>query len=149
RQRDYQARFRLADIFTPQVVIDGMHQCLGNDETEVSDLIRKAAARPKIDVQIRRMDGEGKFQIEVNGGEGRADVYIACADEESQVDVKAGENRGRKLHHVAIVRKLRKTGKLDPKGHFVGEVSAGTSGPGRLIAFVQEPKSGAVVGIGL
>jgi len=149
RQRDYQVRLKLPDVFTPQIVVDGVRQCIGNNEAEVVNLIRKAAATPKVDVQIRGLDGAGKFQIEVNGGEGRGDVYVAFADEESQSDVSGGENRGRKLHHVAIVRKLRKAGKLDAKGNFLGEVSAGLPGPGRLIAFVQEPRTGAVAGVGL
>jgi hypothetical protein len=50
---------------------------------------------------------------------------------------------------VAIVRKLRKLGKLDRQSNFHGELSVAPFAGGRVIAFVQEPGTGAVLGAAL
>jgi len=152
RQQDYARRLNLPEVYTPQIVIDGFRQCVGSSEADAAALIRKAAEKPKLDLRMRDGARPGTVEIDVKGGSdghGGGDVYIAFADDEAQSDVLSGENRGMKLHHIAIVRKLRKIGKLDKPAEFKREVPVSSFGRGRLIAFVQDPGSGAVTGVGL
>jgi len=149
RQNDYDLRFKVPQVYTPQMVVDGVRQCVGSGEAEAEDLIRKAAELPKLSVHIRGGERAGTVAIEVSGDARaghRADVYAALAENDAQSDVLAGENRGLKLHHVAIVRKLRKLGKLDRNAGFRGELSVTSFAGGRAIVFVQDPGSGQVLG---
>ena len=149
RQQAYDLHFKMSEPYTPQMVVDGSRQCVGSSEVEAEDLIRSAAGQPGLDVRIAAGNRTGTVTIEVNGAAtpGRhGDVYAALAENDAQSDVLAGENRGLKLHHVAVVRKLRKLGKLDKQSDFHGELSVGSFAGGRVIAFVQEPGTGAVLG---
>jgi hypothetical protein len=71
-------------------------------------------------------------------------VYIAYAADSGTQDVLRGENKGRRLHHVAIVKSLRRAGTVDSKSGFRTEVPVETGA--RLIVFVQEPENGPVWG---
>jgi hypothetical protein len=76
-------------------------------------------------------------------------VVLALNLAESQVD--SGENSGRRLSHVGVVRSLTRIGSLEKGKSFGQDVSVrippGTDrGNLRLIAFVQEPGPGRVVG---
>jgi len=149
RQNAYDLRFKVPQIYTPQMVVDGIHQCVGSEEAEAEELIRKAAEQPKLVTRLYGGERAGVVSIEVEGGAARAhraDVYAALAENDAQSDVLAGENRGMKLHHVAIVRKLRKLGKLDKNGGFRGELSVASFAGGRAIVFVQDPGTGQVIG---
>jgi hypothetical protein len=149
RQQEYDTRLK-SEPFTPQMVVDGSRQCVGSSVMEAGAAIRAAAGEPKLTIRIVPGSHAGFVSVEVDGSAGphRADVYAALA-EDGESSVLAGENRGAKLHHVAIVRKLRKLGKLDKASSFRGEISIDSFAGGRLVAFVQEPDDGPVLGTAL
>ena len=65
--------------------------------------------------------------------------------EELSHTVPRGENAGRKLKHAPVVRALRKVADV-PAAGWRGEV-AFVAGPRlRAVLFVQEPRSGKIVG---
>jgi hypothetical protein len=45
-------------------------------------------------------------------------VYVAQAAESGTQDVLRGENKGRRLHHVAIVKSLKQVGRVDTRSGF-------------------------------
>ena len=45
-----------------------------------------------------------------------AEVYFALADDSDTSQVSAGENKGRTLHHVAVLRSLQKIGAVKRGG---------------------------------
>ena len=59
-------------------------------------------------------------------------------------DVVRGENRGRRLHHVAIVKELKQIGVVDDHAAFKTTVPQDRGS--RLIVFVQELGNGNVWG---
>src|SRR5260370_15048524 len=83
---------------------------------------------------------------------GRAILYVALADNRAESHVARGENAGRSLAHVAVTRILKPVGTIDLGGALTKEVTltiqpgTGTNGS-RLIAFIQDPKSGHVLGV--
>lgn len=147
RQQVYDTRLK-SEPYTPQMVVDGGRQCVGSNVLEAGAAIRAAASQPKLAMRIVPSTHAGFVSIEVDGSAApahRADVYAAFADD-GESNVLAGENRGARLHHVAIVRKLRKLGKLDQQSNFRGEISVASFAGGRLVSFVQEPGGGVVLG---
>jgi hypothetical protein len=115
RQADY-ARILSTEVYTPQLVIDGREQLNGSEGRNIQAAIARAAARPKLPVHIvqaAREGGEAVVHVTVPAlPSGKSDVWVAIADESDQSSVSKGENSGRKLAHVAVVRSLSKVGSV-------------------------------------
>ena len=64
----------------------------------------------------------------------------------------SGENSGRSLAHVAVTRVLKRVGTIDLDSDTAKDVAlsvrSGANGS-RLVAFVQDPKSGHVLAVAL
>ena len=77
------------------------------------------------------------------------EVFVALALEHAQSQVLHGENGGHRLEHVAVAAQSDQVGKAAKGEMFSKDVSVALSSPGqpyRLIAFVQEPKQGKILG---
>ena len=90
---------------------------------------------------------QSAYQLEQMG----ATIYVAIADSAAESQVSKGENTGRTLKHVAVVRSLSVVGSVG-SGEFSKEVElkipAGAGGNGlRVVAFVQDRATGRVLGI--
>ncbi len=91
------------------------------------------------------------MQVDAGSENHNADIYIAVALNHAESQVLRGENQGQRLTHVAVVQEIVKVGKVQKKGSFSQDfqvkLKPGTKpGEVRIIAFVQEPGSGKVVG---
>jgi len=124
RQQDYGQAFKIASIYTPQVVVNGGIQVLGSDSRAVQDAIRKASADLRADVKLALTSNQ-TVSIRVGKlpqGSHQAEILLAITESGVDSGVFGGENSGRILHHVAVVRSLTSLGRLDPKNP--GEYSA-------------------------
>lgn len=146
RQELYARRFRASGPYTPQMVVDGRWELVGSDARGAESAIRSAARQPKVAIRIG--EGNGSSTVEVDplpaGKTRKANVYVAHAADAGVQDVLRGENKGRRLRHVAIVKELKQVGTVDDRSGFRTEVrlDRGT----RLIVFVQEPGNGPILG---
>lgn len=141
----------MAESYTPQIVIDGRSEVLGSDEKAIQSAVAKAATRPKLPVRIvaaKRDDHEAVVSIVVGAASAKADVWVAVADDRDQSGVRRGENKGRTLNHVAVVRSLGKVGNVTKAAGFEKTVrvplAAQTEGM-RVVVFVAE-SGGPVLG---
>lgn len=145
RQRTY-AQALVAESFTPQLVIDGRWQFVGSDVKPILSSIARAASNPKTAVRItssKRDGNEAIVGVSVDPlRSGKAEVWVAIADERDQSSVRRGENAGRTLTHVAVVRSLGKVGKVSKAAAFEQTVHVplnGQTGPMRVVVFVAGP----------
>jgi hypothetical protein len=79
----------------------------------------------------------------------KADVLVAVAADHGESQVLRGENGGRHLEHVAIVKSIDKVGKAEEGQAFSKDVSIsvkGLSQISRVIVFLQEPNQGKILG---
>jgi hypothetical protein len=145
RQEAYAQRFHTDGPYTPQMVVDGTAQFVGSDAKRAAAEIGKAAERPKAMVRVAR--NSGGIQVDVDGSPEAAGVFLALAQDSGTSQVSTGENKGRQLHHVAMVRSLRKIGSVKRGGafHLAGALPAGALEQ-RVIVFVQQGDTGAVLG---
>ena len=143
RQEDYARLLHLDGPYTPQMVVDGTTEFNGSDGARARQVLTAEAQRPKAAVRIART--ASGLQVDVTGAPHSAGVYLAIADNAAESQVGAGENHGRLLHHVAILRTLRKLGSVKKGGAFSQLVEA--PGPAqRAVVFVQESDLGAIEG---
>jgi len=159
RQQEYTNRYNLDGVYTPQLVVDGRFGLVGSDGREASSAIQRVLREPKVPIVISNVSRNGnqvRAQIQLPAdagtGSGRGILYVAVADTHAESHVMRGENGGRVLTHVAVTRALKQMGTvdLDTGSAKVATVSlepgAGLSGL-RLVAFVQDSKTGHVLGV--
>jgi hypothetical protein len=161
RQGDYALRFGLEGPYTPQMVVDGDMELVGSDERRAIQVIKNTIKTAKLSVALssihRENDKTLAAHIEVGPSDstGRrtpAQVLIALADNSVQSSVRGGENSGRTLKHVAVVRNLTLVGTINNVGMFSKDVTVNTENTDqrdlRIIAIVQERGVGRVLGVG-
>jgi hypothetical protein len=161
RQGDYALRFRLEGPYTPQMVVDGDMELVGSDERRAIQAIKNTIKTAKLPVILSSIHREGDKTLTVHievgpsdssGTRPPAQVLIALADNSVQSRVRGGENSGRTLKHVAVVRNLTLVGTIDNAGMFSKDVTMNTENTDqrelRIIAIVQERGVGKVLGVG-
>jgi hypothetical protein len=146
RQEGYARGFGTEGPYTPQMVIDGVTEFVGNDSRRAMEEIARARSREKIGVHLSRT-AEG-VQVQIDPPTKAAEVWLALADNTGTSQVAAGENKGRQLHHVAILRSLRKIGSVKRGAAFAQNVKV-PPGTERVIVFVQDSGLGKVYGVGI
>jgi hypothetical protein len=109
RQQRYGALWGTDNIYTPQAVVDGQQQLVGSDEPGLRRAISRAAERPHAAVTVTAgFEGE---QIVTTvavadlppGLKEPIDAALFITQDRVTTVVTAGENKGRTLHHEAIV----------------------------------------------
>jgi hypothetical protein len=162
RQADYARRFRLGEAYTPQMVVDGNMQLVGSDERQAVQAIQSAAKVDKFRISLSapRLEGNNGLTVHVEVGAMSAagakhtsgQVWIALADDMDQSNVKRGENAGRVLTHVAVVRTLAQVGMVEGDNTFSKDLTVSTGNANlrnlRVVAIVQESATGRVLGVG-
>src|SRR5579863_3747623 len=146
RQTAYNKTFR-ADNYTPQLVVDGCEHFVGSDVGGILAGISHAVARPKVPIRIASVQRDGsEAVVTVSVPAAPGDLWIAVADERDESSVKRGENSGRTLPHVAVVRHLEKVGSVSEglEQQVRLPLSLGAQ-PIRIVAFVAVP-NGRVIG---
>jgi hypothetical protein len=79
------------------------------------------------------------------------ELYVGVALDHADTEVLRGENRGQHLTHVAVLRELVRVGAVAPGAAssqpFSVPLPAGLErSPLRVVAFLQRPGPGAVIG---
>ncbi len=110
RQQMYSQRLRV-DVYTPQIVVNGKKAFVGSEENTLRNAITAGLQNPE-SAQITLSGlkaGPGKATVHYRAeGSGKNNMLIlALVQNNAQTNVKAGENKGRSLSHVQIVRKLQ------------------------------------------
>lgn len=159
RQREYQYIFKLPDVYTPQMIVNGAAQMNGSDGKAVASALEAAAYSHPIPVEITSVQaGEKEVTFTLRNGMPATakdvNVYAALVDPEDTTEVRGGENRGRTLQHFGVVRVLNRIGgsyrteTLGEKPFVLRESVAGRQGVDgmRLVVFVQGKNLGPVLG---
>ena len=117
RQAEYGQAFKQEGVYTPQVVVNGQAECLGSDRNSILTAVKAVAKTPRAKAEIRKLAGD-RVAISVNNfpqGTHESDILLAIAEDRLESDVQHGENSGRRLRHVAVVRSLTRLARIDPK----------------------------------
>lgn len=155
RQQDYERQFGLTDVYTPQMVVDGTDQFVGSSADKLTAALTRAAATPKAPVAIAdaQQSADGSITFTVRASDAKASLVAAVAENATVSEVLRGENKGRTLHHVAVVRVLKEFGSGKADGRTL-ELSGSnlvaaekTGAPLRLVVFLVNRRSGHVVGV--
>ena len=158
RQQLYTNRYGLDGVYTPQLVVDGRYGFVGSDSRAAASAIQKAIRDSKVPITItnavrkgNELDARIELPQDLSLRGVKAMLYLALADSRQKSQVLRGENGGRTLAHVAVTRVLKEFGVIDLGAPSVKDIAlplpAGSEGGLRLVAFVQDAKSGHVLGV--
>jgi hypothetical protein len=151
RQTGYAQRLNVRAPYTPQMVINGGIELLGSDSSGAIKAFNETRSLPAVPIHISAVRVEsGKMHAHVETGEvpAKAEIFVALVLDHTDTQVKRGENGGRHLEHVDVLQSLNSAGKAQKGQSFSKDVvvSAKPGSAYRLIAFVQEPDQGKIVG---
>jgi hypothetical protein len=156
RQADYVAKLGVGDgSYTPQMIVDGRYQFVGNDARAASQAIARAAQDPEVPVRIADVkageDRRVSFAIETDTVKSNAQLFVVVAQDEGTRHVSTGENGGRTLRHVMIARSFLNAAKIKGGGSYSGRLTVklpdAVQGSGwHLVAFVEQGRGGPVLG---
>jgi hypothetical protein len=142
RQRAYARLMALSSIYTPQMVVNGRFEAVGSDRDRVAAAIAKAAATtPAAPIALTAAGNALVVQIGAGSGQGR--VWGVVYDLRHETSVRRGENAGRSLTNVNIVRSI------DALGDWSGTALTLTRDvplPGSGAAVFVQASSGAILG---
>jgi len=160
RQSAYAAQFGLQSIYTPQMVVDGRFEFVGSDERRAREAIQNATKGMKTPVSISSSLSDDKTPIlhietgplPASSTTESAGIFVAVADDSDESHVNGGENAGRTLKHVAVLRNIVRIGAVDRSAGFSRDMKLGLNAKNarnlRIAVIVQEADAGRVWGAG-
>ncbi len=114
RQADYAKGFNLTSNYTPQMIVDGMSEFVGSDYPKAISEVGKAKGEIKGEVEIilkaELLNPNLKIKISDLDTSEDSDVWLAITEDNLETDVKRGENSGKKLSHMSVVRSFEQVG---------------------------------------
>ena len=147
RQERYGVR-----VYTPQAVVDGRRDLLGSDEGAIVTAVTAAAREPHGAVQLTPATKGVRIAVTGLSHHSDADVMVAVVEDNLVSKVERGENAGRTLVHVAVVRALERVGTVrSGAAQWSAEVPVPSSDSWkepRLVVFVQDAAYGRVLAAG-
>jgi len=154
RQKYYAGFFKHDSVYTPQIIVNGTRELLGKDGMRpIEDAAKDPMGRIKLSVESANENAVSvnlkitKLPVIANGD--HAIVTIAITEDDLSSNVLRGENSGKKLKHMGVVRTLHNV-----RPSFVEETVVSADLPLEtnwkrdqlsVVAFVQEAQSRRVL----
>jgi len=113
RQQRYAGLLHIESPYTPEMVIDGRREFVGNDSERALHELGNAARTAKAPVHLTVHDysaGRATLTVQLDSAPSAGTVWLAIAETRLASDVARGENAGHNLKHSAVVRKLSTIG---------------------------------------
>ncbi|QDU07481.1 DUF1223 domain-containing protein [Gimesia aquarii] len=107
RQRAYARALRSSRVYTPQMVVNGEKGFVGSNRRQAQEAILAAfKTAPSASLQLVLKDTAEGLQIswKTKGMKAGDQINLALVEKTAERKVSAGENEGRNLTHVNVVR---------------------------------------------
>jgi hypothetical protein len=124
RQRAYAAMRGDREVYTPQVVVDGVLHVAGNDKAAIEQMILKTRERAGVlTVPVTAIMAAGKLQVTVPARDAAAaapasgEVWLCVLTRRMPIAIKRGENSGRTVTYNNVVRRWVKLGEWNGAAH--------------------------------
>jgi len=151
RQNDYANYLHLQSVYTPQVVVNGKTEFVGSEEGTLRNAIKNALQKTptaQIDLSVASLDQNyANLKYSTEGADKNTVLLVAVLQKNAQTKVERGENQGRTLSHVQIVRKLQRVVLNGNNGVVNVTLPHGFDAQSwEIIGFLQNTANGTVTG---
>lgn len=109
RQTGYMKKFNEKSIFTPQAVLDGTDEAVASWGWRIKMLASDLRSE-QVDIPMHYTQKNGRERIKIPSYKilKNADIWYVTYLPQTSTDIQAGENSGRQMHSVNVVRSLEK-----------------------------------------
>ena len=148
RQRIYAQRLEHKNVYTPQMIINGTEDVVGSRPMDVARAIMQAKTRTMpVTVEIRPVAEGLLVSADSNGlPEGTYELLAVTITPMAEAYIKRGENRGKTIRYVNVVRDVKTIGHLsNGQARLDVPVIQGA----KQVIFVQAQGQGPIVGAAL
>lgn len=108
-QREYAKNFKLASVYTPQIIVNGTEQFVGSDESKLNAAVNKnlqQSSNINLSVDAKAAD-DNEIIVHYTTNAAQSNVKFALIQLAATDKIQRGENSGATLHHVNIVRDFK------------------------------------------
>ena len=109
RQNEYSNLRNSQAVYTPQTIVNGFHEVTGSTQSKIVNAIDKGLAERSsatISVESTTEAGSFKLHYKTTGNPRNSRVVLLLVQHNATIKVGKGENGGRTLDHVNIVRSM-------------------------------------------
>jgi len=116
RQKSYARAMNRSGIYTPQIIIDGSFDVIGNQRDKVMAAVSNRAVEIAYDkpVNLTLAIASGRVEISIPASRGKvkplATIWVMRTLSQANVNVQQGENRNHQLVYANVVRELHRAG---------------------------------------
>ncbi|MDT7952040.1 MAG: DUF1223 domain-containing protein [Acetobacteraceae bacterium] len=142
RQRVYASRATDPTLFTPQMIIDGASAVVGSDPQAIDQAIDAASDDVVTAASVSVKTGPGGLVVAVGPGTGRADIVLIGYDRSHTTAVGRGENTGRTLTELNVVRSVQNIGEWTGAAQSIRRPAPA----GQLVAVLLAAPDGRIIG---
>jgi hypothetical protein len=159
RQSAYVHALGLSTPYTPEIIVDGTKELKLSDVHNVETVLQQASEAVKMQVHITGVTiDQGApntlkvhLDTDASADAHNAELFLAVALDHVDSQVLRGENGGRHLTHIAVVKQIAKIGSISKGKSFVQDVQLKLKTDTnldriRVVAFVQETGPGKLLG---
>ncbi len=154
RQQIYSMALKSGSNYTPQMVVDGQTQFIGNNMAKARQAINDAAKTQKATIEIAPNAANYKIRISDIPAHENATVFLAITEDNLASNRKSGLKSEAKIEHASVVRELKSLGILTSQQTSLEIDTALQLQPVwkkenlKLVVFVQENASRKILGTG-
>lgn len=144
RQQAYSQGLRLSSVFTPQTVIDGRRSFVGSDRNAIGRDLSVPRDGPPMTVTMRG----GELTIGLPAFRAAsADVVLVPYRRSAVTAIGRGENSGRTITEVNIVRSIRTLGRWEGRdGEYQVRIDSLPHDATDVAVLLQSPGEGSIIG---
>lgn len=147
RQYQYASWLNLETVYTPQVVVNGKHELIGSQEETLKRALNielHAPAPAQLNAEAQIEGSKLKLAYQATNARGTV-LQVALVQKVAHTMVKRGENAGRLLPHVQIVRHIQGFA-ANASGNVAVNLPEGFNpNEWEVITFLQNTQTGAIV----
>lgn len=143
RQYDYASALH-ADVYTPQLVVNGQSEMIGSDANKISNAINKVfAEQPEAVLSVKAVkteNGKADISFDATGKISNSLLNVALVEKKTTTDIKGGENGGVTLANYNVVRSFKTIKKVE-NGNNVSTIDIPSSSDLKnmsVVLFLQE-----------
>ena len=159
RQRAYSQVRGDREIYTPQVVVNGVAQAIGSDRAGIDNAVAQSRNYPSslsVPLQVSVADERVSVMLPVRkrAEAGEGEVWLCALSGSVSVGITRGENRGRTITYTNVVRRWIKLGSWNGKSeNFTVPIDAIKSDGVDAVAVILQSgtfeRPGAILGASL
>ncbi len=112
RQNSYSNTFGLDSNYTPQMVVDGQKEFVGSNYGKAQQAISDALKNDKANIEISNTENNLNVKISDLPTHEKSNIWLVIAEDNLATNVRRGENSGRTLQHVSVVREMKVIGNV-------------------------------------